>query len=135
MYSSSVESSFVAAHFASNFLSPSGLLVLPGAAGVVSGTPWAISYGAMKAGVHHLVKSLGDPSSGLPENTTVVGIAPVMLDTPMNRSSMPDADFSTWTSTEIVADKLYEWATGTRPKNGAVYKISTTNSNTEFTEI
>ena len=132
MYSSSIESSIVAAHFASKFLSPGGLLVLPGAACADSATPWAISYGAMKAGVHQLVKSLS--AGGLPAGSSVVGIAPIMLDTAMNRSSMPDSDFSAWTPTSVVAEQIYSW-TSALPQSGTVFKIQTVSNVTAFNPI
>lgn len=53
-----------------------------------------IGYGLAKSAVHHLVKSLADKSSGLPDNSTVLAILPITLDTPMNRKWMPNADFS-----------------------------------------
>ena len=119
---------------ASKYLSPGGLLVLPGAAACVGGTPWAFSYGAMKAAVHQMVKSLGRKGSGLPKDAIAVGIAPVMLDTPANRLSMPDADRSTWTPPEHVADKLFEWASASTslPDSGKVYKIVTKDGKTDF---
>jgi len=35
-----------------------------------------IGYGLAKAAVHHLVKSLAEPKSGLPPNTLVTAILP-----------------------------------------------------------
>ena len=129
MYSSSVVSSVVASHLAAQFLRPGGLLVLPGAAACVKGTPWALTYGAMKAAVHHMVSSLGQSGNGLPEGALTVGIAPVMLDTPANRAAMPDANRNTWTPVDAVADKVYEWANREEiPEKGTVYKIVTDNS-------
>jgi dihydropteridine reductase len=54
-----------------------------------------IGYGLAKAAVHQLVKSLAEPKSGLPEESTVLALLPITLDTPMNRKWMPKADFST----------------------------------------
>lgn len=136
MYSSSVESSMLSARLASRFLVDDGLLVLPGAASALSPTPWALSYGAMKAAVHHMVKSLSTKGSGLPNGSRVVGIAPVMLDTPANRSSMPDADLSTWTPVEEVADRLVRWAEKEDvPENGAMYKVTTSAGVTSYTSV
>lgn len=53
-----------------------------------------IGYGLAKAAVHHLVRSLANDSSGLPNNSNVLAILPITLDTPMNRNWMPKADFS-----------------------------------------
>jgi dihydropteridine reductase len=54
-----------------------------------------IGYGAAKAAVHQIVKSLAADKSGLPVNASVLAILPVTLDTHMNRKWMPKADFST----------------------------------------
>ena len=129
MYSSSVVTSMVASSLASRFLRPGGLLILPGAAACAKGTPWAITYGSMKAAVHHMVSSLGMSGNGLPDGAVAVGIAPVMLDTPANRKAMPDADRNNWTPLDAVADKVYEWCAGSEtPEKGKVYKIVTDNS-------
>lgn len=63
-----------------------------------------IGYGLAKAAVHQLTKSLAEEKSGLPENSLVVSILPICLDTPMNRKWMPKADFSTWTTTDFIAE-------------------------------
>lgn len=136
MYSSSVESSFLAAHMAAKHMVPGGLLILTGASAALGGTPWALSYGAMKAGVHHMVKSLSCTGSGLPNGSRTIGIAPVMLDTPANRSSMPDADFTSWTETSVVAEKIFRWSDGLEdPENGAIFKITTESGKTHFTAV
>lgn len=57
-----------------------------------------------KAAVHHLVKSLAAPKSGLPDSAVTLAILPVTLDTPMNRKFMPKADFSSWTPLSYVAE-------------------------------
>ncbi len=54
-----------------------------------------------------LVKSLGKPKSGLPPGSTALALLPVTLDTPMNRKFMPDADHSSWTSLQFVAELLH----------------------------
>jgi len=129
MYSSSIVSSIVATRLAGTFLRPGGLLILPGAAACAKGTPWALTYGSMKAAVHHMVSSLGMAGNGLPESATAVGIAPIMLDTPANRAAMPDSDRNNWTSLDTVANKVYEWCSGAdKPETGKVYKIVTDNS-------
>ena len=130
MYSSSVVSSVVSTHLAARYLKRAGFLILPGAAACSRGTPWALTYGAMKSAVHHMVHSLGAPGNGLPENSIAVGVAPVMLDTPANRAAMPDADKSTWTPVDAVADQIFGWCSGriAAPETGKVYKIVTDNS-------
>lgn len=63
-----------------------------------------IGYGMAKAAVHHLIKSLALPKSGLPESATALAILPITLDTPMNRKWMPKADFGSWTPLPFVAE-------------------------------
>jgi dihydropteridine reductase len=81
-----------------------------------------------------MVKSLSSKKGGLPDGSVTVGIAPVMLDTPANRESMPDADRSTWTPVEDVAEKIFEWSSrsGEMPTSGKVYKIVTIGNKTDF---
>lgn len=56
-----------------------------------------------------------------------------MLDTPMNRRDMPDANFDDWTPLEHVGQLLVEWATATtRPKNGAMVQLKTQAKKTDF---
>ena len=53
-----------------------------------------------------------------------IGLAPQILDTPQNRSAMPDADHSTWPSLQEVAEQVEAWCS--RPEelqSGHVYVI------------
>merc|ERR1719362_1361251 len=110
MVESSVYSSVVAARAASSALKPGGLLVLPGAAAALGPTAWSLPYGAAKAAVHHLVRSLADAeSAGLPAGARTVGLAPVTLDTAQNRAAMPDADRSGWATLDEVAGQIEAW--------------------------
>ncbi|OQV11749.1 putative Dihydropteridine reductase [Hypsibius exemplaris] len=93
----SLWSSVIAARLASLFLKDGGLLTLTGAGAAKDPTPGMIGYGMVKAAVHHLVRSLGDPKGGLPADAFALAILPVTLDTPMNRKWMPKADHTTWT--------------------------------------
>ncbi|KFV13047.1 Dihydropteridine reductase, partial [Tauraco erythrolophus] len=63
-----------------------------------------IGYGMAKGAVHQLCQSLAGAKSGLPSGSAAVAILPVTLDTPANRKSMPDADFSSWTPLEFIAE-------------------------------
>lgn len=104
MWKQSVWSSTISATIGSKFLKPGGVLTLTGADAALKGTPGMIGYGLAKAAVHQLTKSLAEEKSGLPENSLVVSILPITLDTPMNRKWMPKADFSTWTSLDFIAE-------------------------------
>ena len=79
------------------------MLSLTGANAALEGTPGMIGYGLAKAAVHQLVKSLASEGSGLPAGSKVNAVLPVTLDTPGNRAGMPNADFSSWTPLETLA--------------------------------
>ena len=123
MVESSVYSSVAAAHVACHTLRAGGLIILPGAAAALSPTPWSLPYGAAKVAVHHLVRSL-DETSGLPANTKTIGLAPQVLDTPQNRTAMPEADHSAWPSLEEVAQQVVDWCSEPEAlQSGHVYVI------------
>lgn len=125
MWKQSVWSSSISAALATKHLKTGGCLVLPGAKPALQGTAGMMGYGMAKAAVHQLTKSLGDPKSGLPEQAVALALLPITLDTPMNRKWMPNADHSTWTSLEFVADLLFGWASSTseRPPSGALVEL------------
>jgi len=134
MIKQSVWSSTISASVASHFLKEGGVLTLTGAKPALSATSGMIGYGLAKAAVHQLTKSLAASSSGLPDNSLVVSILPVTLDTPMNRKWMPKADFTTWTPLEFVAELFHTWIqnpTG-RPTNGSLLQLVTKESKTEL---
>lgn len=116
-----------------------------------------IGYGLAKAAVHQLTKSLAEEKSGLPKDSLVVSILPITLDTPMNRKWMPQADTSTWTSLDFVAEYVTvlmissvkdafnecffsssfrtfaNWTNGTeRPKNGSLVRLVTKDNTTSL---
>lgn len=130
----SVWTSTIAAQIASNHLKEGGLLVLTGAkAAIDGGTPGMIGYGMAKAAVHHLIKSLSLPKSGLAKSTVAVGVLPVTLDTPMNRKWMPKADFGTWTPLDFLAELLLKWSKGTeRPESGNLIQLITKDGQTKL---
>jgi NAD(P)-dependent dehydrogenase (short-subunit alcohol dehydrogenase family) len=59
------------------------------------------AYGASKAGVLNLTQSMAEELRDMDINVNAV--IPGTMDTPGNRQSMPDADFSKWVATEDVA--------------------------------
>ncbi|KAF8987658.1 hypothetical protein CPC16_000285 [Podila verticillata] len=135
MWKQSVHSSLVAAHLASKALKPDGILTLTGAYPAQKATPFMIGYGMAKAAVHQLVASLAGEDSGLPATAKVNAILPVTLDTPMNRSGMPNADFSSWTPCEEVAETIHGWATKAIPfTSGKLIEVVTKNGKTTYTE-
>ncbi|PVV04300.1 hypothetical protein BB560_001205 [Smittium megazygosporum] len=112
-----------------------GFLLLTGACAATDGTPGMIGYGLAKAAVHQLIKSLSMKGSGMPENSRVLGILPITLDTPANRNSMPNADFSTWTPLDNLSKEVFSWSTNSSAfPNGALVKVTTTGGKTEYSQ-
>lgn len=121
MWRQSVWSSLISTSVAANHLKIGGVLTLTGAKAALEGTPGEldfklspfflltllgmIGYGVAKSAVHHLTRSLAK-DGGLPDESVAIAILPITLDTPMNRKWMPNADFSTWTSLDFVAEYI-----------------------------
>ncbi|KAI9306760.1 hypothetical protein BJ944DRAFT_263020 [Cunninghamella echinulata] len=136
MVKQSVNSSLVAANVAAHYLKSDGLLTLTGALAALDATPGMIGYGIAKAAVHHLTKDLAQPGGGLPEGAKVIAVCPITIDTPMNRQGMPDADFSSWTSPEVIAKQLEGYLTNTiQVDNGKLISVVTKNGETSFKEL
>ena len=133
MWKQSVWSSSISASLAASHLKTGGCLVLPGAKPALAGTPGMIGYGIAKAAIHQMVKSLACEKSGLPEASQAFALLPITLDTPMNRKWMPNADHSTWTSLEFIAQLLFKWSEGQeRPANGSLVQLVTKGGKTEL---
>jgi len=136
MWRQSVWSSTISATISANHLNAGGLLTLTGADAALQGTPGMIGYGLAKAAVHQLTKSLAAEKSGLPDNSLVVSILPITLDTPMNRKWMPNADFSTWTPLDFVAETFVKWTNGEqRPQTGSLVRLVTKESKTDLVVV
>ncbi|XP_069488012.1 dihydropteridine reductase isoform X1 [Ambystoma mexicanum] len=133
MWKQSVWTSAISSHLATKHLKEGGLLTLAGAKAGLVGTPGMIAYGMAKATVHQLCQSLGCENSGLPAGSAAVAILPVTLDTPANRASMPNADYSSWTPLEFVAETFFDWTAGKdRPKSGSLVQVITTAGKSEL---
>ncbi|KAI9474124.1 MAG: hypothetical protein EXX96DRAFT_580671 [Benjaminiella poitrasii] len=136
MINQSVNSSLIAVYLAAKHLQAGGLLSMTGALAAVEATPGMIGYGVAKASVHHLVKDLAASNSGLPIGCKVTALLPIVIDTPMNRKFMPDADFTTWTSTEVIANQLEGYLTGAFPlTSGSLISVVTKGGVTAFEEV
>lgn len=101
-----------AALAAGGVLSPRGLFVCTGAAAVLpSNTPptGMLAYALAKSTTHALIRVMGTKGGGLPGECRAIAIAPHTLDTVANRTAMPDADVSSWTKPEVLADKIIGW--------------------------
>jgi NAD(P)-dependent dehydrogenase (short-subunit alcohol dehydrogenase family) len=62
------------------------------------------AYTASKAGVQRLTESLSEELKH--KGVTVNAVLPGIIDTPQNRSDMPDADRSKWVPPEAIADVI-----------------------------
>ncbi|EGZ28221.1 hypothetical protein PHYSODRAFT_248383 [Phytophthora sojae] len=135
MHTKNLESAFLATYLASHLLVPGGLLVLTGATAALKATPGMVSYGASKAATHHLIASA---VSELPDDSSVLGVLPLTIDTPMNRKFMADADFSTWTKAEDIGEKILEWSDApyaARPSSGHLITATTENNTTTWKDV
>ena len=99
-----------------------------GAAAVFEGpVNFAYGYAMSKASTHHLALQMAERTE-IPESSSVVTILPQIIDTPDNRKDMPDADHSTWTPPEKIAEMVRGWAQGeNRPENGSYAKLNFKN--------
>lgn len=99
-----------------------GRVVLVGAAPALRPPARLSTYAASKAGVHALVATLGRELAG--SGRTANAVAPTMIDTPDNRRAMPDADRSTWTPPEGIAD-VVAWLASAEAwtVNGAIVPV------------
>ncbi len=68
-----------------------------------------VAYSLAKSLLFQLAAIMNAEAKGLHVVTTVV--VPSTIDTPQNRSAMPDADFSTWVKPEAIADAIYFYST------------------------
>lgn len=64
-----------------------------------------VAYGLAKSLIFRLAELMNDEAKGTNVVTSV--LVPSTIDTPPNRKSMPDADFSTWVQPEQIADVVY----------------------------
>ncbi len=62
------------------------------------------AYAAAKSGVARLTESLAEELK--PQAIRVNAVLPSIIDTPANRSDMPDADFDSWVTTRELADVI-----------------------------
>ena len=68
-----------------------------------------VAYGLAKSLIFRLADLMNDEAKGTNVVTSV--IVPSTIDTPPNRSSMPDADFNAWVKPEAIADIIYFYCT------------------------
>ncbi len=83
--------------------SGAGRIINVGAMGAIQAGAGMGAYAASKAGVHRLTEALAAEWKG---KITVNAVLPSTIDTPANRASMPDADFSKWVRPEELANVI-----------------------------
>ncbi len=81
-----------------------GSLVLTSAVTARHASPNAALYGALKAGVAHLVESLAAESAA--SGVTVNALLPGVIDTPQNRRDMPNTDPTRFVSPVAIASAV-----------------------------
>ena len=64
-----------------------------------------VAYGLAKSLIFRLAELMNDEAKG--HNVVTSVIVPSTIDTPQNRKSMPDANFSNWVKAEEIADTIY----------------------------
>ena len=81
-----------------------GKIVNIGALGAQSGAAGLSAYCCAKSAVMRLTESLSEELKS--DGINVNAVLPSIIDTPPNRESMPDADFSEWVSPDKLAQVL-----------------------------
>jgi NAD(P)-dependent dehydrogenase (short-subunit alcohol dehydrogenase family) len=104
LFRSNLQSAVNACHAAIPHLrrSRAGRIVNIGAYAALKAGAGMGAYAASKAGVHRLTESLAAElkDTGITANA----VLPAVIDTPANRADMPKADFSTWVTTDALAN-------------------------------
>ena len=106
MYKLNLRTAVVACQAALPYLlrSANGRIVNVGAMGAQKASSGMGPYAASKAGVAQLTEALADELKD--RGITVNAILPSTLDTPKNRSDMPQADFTRWVRLSEAAEVI-----------------------------
>jgi len=103
--------------------SGSGRIVNIGANGAVKAGAGMGPYAASKAGVHKLTEALAEELKAA--GVTVNAVLPSIIDTPINRADMPDADFTAWvTPQDLAAVILFLASEQARAVTGALVPVT-----------
>ncbi len=104
MYQMNLRTAVAACQAALAHLPDGGRIVNIGANGAAKAGAGMGSYAASKAGVARLTEALAEELKD--RGITVNALLPSILDTPVNRSDMPDADFARWVQPAQLADAI-----------------------------
>ncbi len=69
-----------------------------------------VAYGLTKSLIFRLAELMNDEAKG--KDVVTIVIVPSTIDTPENRKSMPDADFSKWVSADAIAELIHYHSSG-----------------------
>lgn len=70
-----------------------------------------VAYGLAKSLIFRLAELMNDEAKG--QNVVTSVIVPSTIDTPQNRKSMPDANYSNWVTGEEIAETIYYYCSDT----------------------
>lgn len=98
----------------------SGRLFLVGARPALSaaGSKGMTAYGLAKSLIFRLAEIMNEEAKGT--DVSVHVIVPSIIDTPQNRASMPDADFSKWVTPAQIAEVVWFHATNDALREGVI---------------
>jgi NAD(P)-dependent dehydrogenase (short-subunit alcohol dehydrogenase family) len=100
-----------------------GRIINIGAGGALVAAAGMGGYAASKAAVYKLTESLAAELAG--GTVTVNAVLPSIIDTPVNRADMPDADFSQWVQPAALADVILFLASpAARAISGALIPVT-----------
>jgi NAD(P)-dependent dehydrogenase (short-subunit alcohol dehydrogenase family) len=101
----------------------SGAIVLTGATAALKAPGGLSAYAASKSAVMRLTESLSEEVKR--DGLTVNCVMPGIIDTPQNRSDMPDADRTGWVTPEAIADvMLFLVSDAARAVTGALVPVT-----------
>jgi NAD(P)-dependent dehydrogenase (short-subunit alcohol dehydrogenase family) len=83
-----------------------GKLIFIGARPALDFVPMMGAYAISKSAMRALAMQLANEGAGYGISTAL--IIPGIIDTPTNREAMPEADFSTWTRRESIAESVLQ---------------------------
>lgn len=84
--------------------SPGGRIVNVAARPVLVPTPGMVAYSAAKSAVAAMTLALAEELRD--DRIWVNAVVPSLIDTPMNRTAMPGADFESWPKTNEIAETI-----------------------------
>ena len=103
----------------------SGRVIHIGARAALDPFPGAAAYLISKSGLAAMIRILALELAG--SGVNVNGVFPTIIDTPINRQNMPDADFTKWVNPETIGQLLVFLASEEASSiNGALIPIGST---------